>query len=79
MHSMIVYTNFDKSEVYYKSDEFESIQSIHIIPIYVNGIPLIITDSSKPETDFSWNSLLSFDGEKFIVHDKNKIKIGDKE
>lgn len=76
MYSMIIFTALNSSKIYYKSDEVENIESIHILPLNVNGMPLIISECFRPETDVSWNNLLSFDGSNYRIKERQKIKTG---
>lgn len=73
--TVIVISHKDDISVLYKSNESENITNIIALPIQCNGLPLLLTESLKPESDVSWNSLLAFDGEKYAIQTRQKINI----
>ncbi|MPM86318.1 hypothetical protein SDC9_133407 [bioreactor metagenome] len=58
----------------YESKVSEQILKLTFIPITRNSKPILLTESMEPETDNGWNSVLVYDGTKYIETDKQRIK-----
>lgn len=73
--TMIVLTHSSESSVLFESKDDENIHDIIILPIMCKGFPILLTKSFKPESDMFWNNLLVFDGNKYIIKERQKLKI----
>lgn len=58
----------------YKSTENEHIFELLFVPISRNSKPILLTKSWIPDTDEQWNSLLVFNGAKYELTDRQRIK-----
>lgn len=58
----------------YKSTEREQIFELVFIPLTRNSRPILLTKSVVPDTDVEWNSVLVYDGTKYKLTDKQRIK-----
>lgn len=58
----------------YKSTEREHIFELVFIPLTRNSRPILLTKSVVPDTDVEWNSVLVYDGTKYKLTDKQRIK-----
>ena len=57
----------------YKSAELEQISELVFIPIIKNSKPILLKRSGVPESDIEWNSVLVYDGAKYITTEKQRI------
>ena len=46
-----------------------------IIPILENGMPTLLCEFLKPETDIFWSEVLVYDKGKYVSADRQRIKI----
>jgi hypothetical protein len=58
----------------YGSKVTEQIFKLTFIPITRNSRPILLTESMEPETDNGWNSVLVYDGTKYVETDRQRIK-----
>lgn len=58
----------------YKSTEREQIFELVFIPLTRNSRPILLTKSVVPDTDVEWNSVLVYDGTKYKLTEKQRIK-----
>jgi hypothetical protein len=58
----------------YKSSEREQIFKIVFISITKNSKPILLTKSVVPDTDVEWNSVFVYDGTKYKLTEKQKIR-----
>lgn len=58
----------------YESKVSEQIFKLTFIPITRNSKPILLTESMEPETDNGWNSVLVYDGTKYVESDRQRIK-----
>ena len=58
----------------YKSTEREHIFELIFIPLTRNSKPILLTKSVVPDTDVEWNSVLVYDGKKYEITEKQRIK-----
>ena len=82
--SMVAFNKLDKAYIGYCFDSIELVVyegdneyiiSIHALPIEHDGMPLILTESGQSETDFLWENLLQFDGDRYISIERQRIKL----
>lgn len=59
-------------KVLYKSQYFENVDDIRIIPLTKSKFPYILTRNIKPETDVMWDNLLIYNGTKYTVTTKQR-------
>jgi hypothetical protein len=71
---LIFHSDIDYKFIY-KSKETENIHGAIIIPVFVNGFPIILLDSYLPETCSQWTNLLIFNGTEYLAIDRQRIKI----
>lgn len=71
---LIVKKENDDYRICYKGVD-ENIASALMLPIIVNNMPLILTKSYMPDSDFLWNGLLLFDEDKYHSSDMNLVNL----
>ena len=58
----------------YKSHENEHIQKIIFVPKTINNKPVLLTQCYMPDSDQEWDNVLVFDGSKYLVANRQRIK-----
>jgi hypothetical protein len=66
--------NADKLTRVFENEDFSNIVSIQIIPILENGMPTLLCQFLKPETDIFWSEVLVYDNGKYVSADRQRIK-----
>jgi hypothetical protein len=71
--SFIVTSKNNRHEILYKSKFSESIAGLTFLSKKVNDQYILLVNSGQPETDFTWQSLLVFNGREYEPSPRNVI------
>lgn len=71
--SLIALSHPKGNDRLYLSEEPEQLFSMTPTVLTKNGMPVLITQSFMPETDILWSSLMVFNGERYVIMDRQRM------
>jgi hypothetical protein len=73
--SLIALSHAGRNDRLYLSEEPEQMFSMIPTVLKKNGMPVLITQSFMPETDILWSSLMVFNGERYVIMDRQRMAL----